>query len=79
MKEATGDLNMTVIIVIAVAGLMAFFSLVLWPSIRTNLKNEADCSDAFCETDVDENGLVTCYKKRDDGTITDSFRCPFKG
>lgn len=81
MKEATGDLNMTVIIVIAIAGLMAFFSIAVWPIIRTTLQNDADCSDAFCKPEWScegkTEGKVCCKMPKDEsGKI---FTCPYKG
>ena len=39
MKEATGELNGTLIVVIAIAALSAFFFTVIWPLIRQNLVN----------------------------------------
>lgn len=48
MKEATGELNMTVITVVAIAAIAAFFYAFVWPgiqrSIRTNTCN-AQCPD----------------------------------
>ena len=63
MREATGDLNLTVIVVIAVAGLMAFFSITLWPMIKSGMKDDENCSDAYCEKTPDANGMVKCYRK----------------
>ena len=37
MKEATGELNTTVIVVIIVAMLVAFFYTGVWPAIRNNM------------------------------------------
>lgn len=79
MREATGELNMTVIIVIAVAGLMAFFSMFVWPMLRTGLRNDENCSDAICDKDTDNDGIVTCRRKLEDGTMSQEFECPYKG
>ena len=35
MKEATGELNMTVITVVAIAAVAAFFYAFVWPSIQS--------------------------------------------
>lgn len=46
MKEATGELNMTVITVVAIAAIAAVFYFVVWPMIQVNLVNntcEAEC------------------------------------
>lgn len=40
MKEASGELNMTVVTIIAVAGIAAFFSLVIWPNIKNSINTQ---------------------------------------
>ena len=37
MKEATGELNMTVITVVAIAAVAAFFYALVWPAIRNSI------------------------------------------
>lgn len=37
MKEATGELNMTVVTIVAVAALLAFFYLVIWPNLESGM------------------------------------------
>ena len=44
MKEATGELNMTVVTVVAIAALMAFFYLIIWPTIKTGMTLTSACS-----------------------------------
>ena len=48
MKEATGELNMTVITIIAIGAVIAFF-WVMWPGIQESInsmwKNTVDCTD----------------------------------
>lgn len=39
MKAATGELNLTVITIIAVAAVIAFFWL-MWPSIQTTINKQ---------------------------------------
>ena len=61
MKEATGELNMTVVTLIAVAALGAVFYLVIWPMVQrmlvqqtcntygdgwTAVKNESQLNDS---------------------------------
>ena len=46
MKEATGELNMTVITVVAIAAVAAFFYAFVWPSIKVSVMNNqcvAEC------------------------------------
>ena len=40
MKEASGELNMTVVTIIAIAAIAAFFTAVIWPNIRNSLNNQ---------------------------------------
>ena len=44
MKEATGELNMTVVTVVAIAAVGAFFYLFIWPSIQAGLTRNT-CSN----------------------------------
>ena len=38
MKEATGELNMTVVTIIAIGAIVAFFWF-MWPTISTTIQN----------------------------------------
>ena len=40
MKEASGELNMTVVTIIAIAAIAAFFTAVIWPNIRNIINNQ---------------------------------------
>ena len=40
MKEVSGELNMTVVTIIAIAAIAAFFTAVIWPNIRNSLNNQ---------------------------------------
>ena len=75
MKEATGEFNSTIVVVIAVGLLMAFFYTIIWPSIKNNMDANTKCSKAYCEKCTDPGGCtrVTCHYK--DSTIY----CPWKG
>ncbi len=50
MKEATGELNMTVITVVAIAAVGLLFTVFVWPNIQANLTLSQACSS------VDING-----------------------
>lgn len=39
MKEATGELNMTVVTIIAIGAIIAFFWF-MWPQIRSSITNQ---------------------------------------
>ena len=45
MKEATGELNMTVVTIIAIGAIIAFFWF-MWPQIRSTIQGQwKDISD----------------------------------
>ena len=48
MKEATGELNMTVVTVVAIAAVVAFFYAFIWPGIRSSINASTYCSMAIC-------------------------------
>lgn len=45
MKEATGELNMTVITVVAIAAVGALFTFLIWPSIKQNIALSTACAN----------------------------------
>lgn len=78
MKEATSELNLTVIIVIAIAGLVALFSVGVWPIIKGGLNNATSCDDAICDCSSAKSGSkTTCVCTKKDGGK--EFECPYKG
>ena len=80
MKEATGELNSTVIVVVAVGLLAAFFFSVIWPSVKGNFEKNADCANAVCDVGINasnNNVLVECYAPKD--TKKEIFTCPYRG
>ena len=63
MKEATGELNMTVVTVVEIAAVAAFFYAFVWPAIKNNINRQTYCATAYaCNADrtkckyLDENG-----------------------
>jgi hypothetical protein len=82
MKEATGELNMTVVIVIAVGVLAAFFYTTIWPLISNNYKSNTNCNNAICKCTDGTNKckMAECYVVDKNGNQDgDSFQCPWKG
>ena len=78
MKEATGELNLTIVVVMAVAGFMAFFYTLIWPMLRNNISANTKCQAAVCEkcdTSANPNGCSTvpCHYKGE------TFNCVWKG
>lgn len=77
MKETTSELNATVVVVLAIAVLIAFFYYTLWPLIKHNFEKNSQCSKAICETeDTNNDGYVTCHSKNDSSK---TFECIYKG
>ena len=79
MKEATGELNMTVITVVAIAAVAAFFYAFVWPSIKNNISNTQRCS-ASVDCNCGEGGTdasCNCHYYEDNGAIsTNTITCP---
>ncbi|MBE6156172.1 MAG: hypothetical protein E7161_00285 [Firmicutes bacterium] len=77
MKEATGELNATVVVVLAIGVLIAFFYYTLWPLMKDNFNKNSQCSKAICESCNTGNcDYVTCHPKNDPTT---EFECVYKG
>ena len=51
MKEATGELNMTVVTVVAIAAVAAFFYAVVWPGIKSSIERKTYCANDTCNAD----------------------------
>lgn len=70
MKEATGELNMTVITVVAIAAVGLLFTVFVWPNIQANLTLSQACSSVDINGNYDsvaagvaaagEDGAVQC-------------------
>ncbi len=78
MKEATGELNMALVVVISIGVLATFFFTVLWPQLKHNFQSQADCNRAKCDCGnlVVENNVKYCTCKINNG---EEFKCVYKG
>lgn len=86
MKEATGELNMAIIVSISIGILAAFFFGFLWPIINTNFQKNSQCNKAICncsnetrqdiENDTGKKNYCLCHDKKNED---ETFYCPFKG
>ncbi len=76
MKEATSELNSTLVVVMAIAALAAIFFTIIWPMLRSDLKDSAKCSNAVCDKGVDKDGMVFCRAPRNEQDI---IYCPYRG
>ena len=77
MKEATGELNMTVVTVVAIAAVAAFFYAFVWPSIRDSIGRNSKCANAICPASCSTDTCKCTYVKNDSGA-TDTVYCPNK-
>ena len=59
MKEATGELNMTVITVVAIAAVATFFYAFVWPSIKASLLLTTACNSVNASGNYQGEG-VSC-------------------
>lgn len=59
MKEATGELNMTVITVVAIAAVGALFTVFVWPNIQMNLMLSTACSQINTEGNYESEETST--------------------
>ena len=72
MKEATGELNMTVVTVVAIAAIGAFFYAFVWPAIKANINRSTMCANAICPEDAcDAAGVCDCVYIDEDGAEVD--------
>ncbi|MDE6284892.1 MAG: hypothetical protein K2M17_04030 [Bacilli bacterium] len=80
MKEVQGELNTTMIVLISVGILMAFFFSFMWPALNHNFESNSRCDDAVCDC---KDGLTkegdiyycTCHVPKK----TQEFKCVYKG
>ena len=60
MKEATGELNMTVVTVVAIGAILALLTAFVVPALRNNIRQRTYCASATCGTCTEEGGKRTC-------------------
>ncbi len=67
MKEATGELNMTVVTVVAIAAVAAFFYAFVWPGIRRSIASSQVCSNSpgSIVGVAGQEGYVSCSEMDD--------------
>lgn len=79
MKEASGEMNATIIVVMLISVMATFFFFVLWPSINNTISRNMKCSDAMCDGDtVDGNGFAECVYIDKKG-VRHNLTCVWKG
>ncbi len=79
MKEATGELNITVITILAIAAIAGLFYAFIWPAIESNINRATWCATAYnCSGEGSERKCTVVIKTKDDGTVEtkQNFNCP---
>ena len=74
MKEASGELSMTAITVVAIAAIGGVFTLLVYPTLKRNIINQTKCMNKFnCKCDQTK---CTCSYYGDDGKVHNDLECP---
>lgn len=79
MKEATGELNMAVIVAISVSILVAFFFYTLWPMINKNFQDNSKCQQATCDCSEAKENDYKCECWIGERGESETFSCPYGG
>lgn len=74
MKDATGELSMTAVAVVAIAAISVVFSTLIWPTIKANITRSTYCSQAYQCTACD-GGMCEC-KYLDNNNEEQTVSCP---
>lgn len=77
MKEASGELNMTVVTIVAIAAIGVFFYTFIWPQVQGNITRSTQCSNAF-NCAVCNGSTTTCSYYDSEGNVVDGLECPCK-
>lgn len=76
MKDATGELSMTAVAVVAIAAISVVFTTLIWPSIKSNIVRSTHCTEAhYC--DCSSGNICDCKYMDTDGNEVD-VKCPKK-
>ena len=73
MKEASGELSMTAVAVVAIAAIGVVFTTLVWPAIKNNIQNQTYCSAAFNCRNCEGNTCLCDYY--DDSNSLQSRTC----
>ncbi|MDO4341295.1 MAG: hypothetical protein Q4C44_00945 [bacterium] len=79
MKEASGELSMTAVAVVAIAAIGVVFTTLIWPSIKSNITRSTKCTQAFSCNCTSGAKMCSCLYCQDDNcTNPQSVQCPNK-
>ena len=78
MKDATGELSMTAVAVVAIAAISVVFTTLIWPSIKANIVRSTHCTEVI-SCDCSGSGSTCACKYLDtDGETEIYVKCPRK-
>lgn len=75
MKDATGELSMTAIAVVAIAAIGVVFTTLIWPTIRENIRRSTYCSQTHRCDDASGN-MQKCYYYDSETDQEKDVMCP---
>lgn len=75
MKEATGELNMTVITVVAIAAVGLLFTVFVWPNIQANLTLSQACSSVDINGNYDSVSAGVAQSGQDGAVVCSAYKC----
>ena len=76
MKDATGELSMTAVAVVAIAAISVVFSTLIWPTIKANITRSTYCSQAFSCSTNSSSGIKDCVYCVDEACAsTQTIKC----
>lgn len=75
MKEASGELSMTAITVVAIAAIAGVFTTLIYPQIKKNIEIQTKCASKYNCKEC-SNGVATCTVLDKDGKPDNDFQCP---
>ena len=81
MKEATGELSVTVITIVAIAAIIAIFTVFLLPTLRAQIALTQACNNGPGYSIKNEDGSeITCdgTSSTTSGTTNGTWTCTYK-
>ena len=80
MKEASGELSMTAVAVVAIAAIGVVFTTLVWPSIKATIVRNTKCNQTIsCETATGNAKTARCTVCSDEAcNQTEEIMCPVK-
>ena len=74
MKDATGELSMTAVAVVAIAAIALLFRSFVWPGIQANIQRNTYCSQAHYCDNCTSSGCSCKYYDEAGNEV--SVKCP---